>query len=161
MIFKRLFYIIGKIPLPNFLKRLRGYLYLYFFYGDWVGYESLIKVCIKERTMELPGVIIEIGSFVGGGTRKLAKYALQFKKRVYAIDIFKSSADLTACEKGIRMVDLYANYLQKLGLTMFEAYWFNVNKYPNVITIPKDSKKIKFPIKSTVLFWFHRWKSFA
>jgi SAM-dependent methyltransferase len=154
MVFKRLFHIIGKIHLPNFLKKLRGYLYLYFFYGDWVGYESLIKVCMKERTMELPGDIVEIGSFVGGGTRKLAKYALQFKKKVYAIDIFKPSADLTACEKGIRMADLYTNYLQKLGLTMFEAYSFNVSKYPNVITIPKDSRVVKFPTSQVFCFGF-------
>jgi predicted O-methyltransferase YrrM len=71
-------------------------LYLYFFYGDLVGYENLIKVLIKERTMELSGDIIEIGSFIGGGTRKLAKYALRFKKKVYAIDIFNPQADLTA-----------------------------------------------------------------
>jgi hypothetical protein len=53
---------------------------LLFFYGDLVGYESLIRVLEKEGTMKLPGDVIEIGSFVGGGTRKLAKYALRFKK---------------------------------------------------------------------------------
>ncbi|MGB9830892.1 MAG: class I SAM-dependent methyltransferase [Fervidicoccus fontis] len=104
--------------------------------------------------MELPGDIIEVGSFVGGGTRKLARYALQFKKRVYAVDIFKPSADLTTCEKGVRMADLYTDYLQKLGLTMFEAYWFNVSKYSNVITIPKDSKEVKFRASQKFCFGF-------
>jgi hypothetical protein len=52
------------------------------------------------------------------------------------------------------MADIYANYLQKLGLTMFEAYWFNVSKYPNVITIPKDSWAIKFPQTKIFCFGF-------
>jgi hypothetical protein len=50
------------------------------------------------------------------------------------------------------MADLYANNLQTLGLTMFEAYWFNLSKYPNVITIPKDSRVIKFPISQVFCF---------
>jgi|GEM_PF-3007776 len=115
MIFKQLFYIISKVSLPNFLKKLIGYLYLYFFCGDLVGYENLIVVCIKERIFELPGDIIEIGSFIDVETRKLAKYTLRFKKKVYVIDIFNHLADLTACDKGIVMADIYANYLQKLG----------------------------------------------
>jgi len=129
-----------RIP-TTFLRKVMGYAYLLFFYGDLVGYESLIKVLEKEETMKLPGDVIEIGSFVGGGTRKLAKYGLRFKKKVYAIDIFDPSADLIICEKGISMADIYSNYLQKLGLMMFEAYWFNVGRFPNVVTLCADSKK--------------------
>jgi SAM-dependent methyltransferase len=150
----RIYNIINKIPLPHFLRKLVGYAYLLFFYGDLVGYENLIKVLKKEGTMKLPGEIIEIGSFVGGGTRKLAKYALRFKKRVYAIDIFNPSADLTTCKKGISMADIYTNYLQGLGLTMFEAYWFNIGRFSNVITICGDSKKVKFPKWQRFCFGF-------
>ncbi|MBS7649481.1 MAG: hypothetical protein QXU67_04080 [Candidatus Bathyarchaeia archaeon] len=64
-----------------------------------VGYETLIKVCERERLMRLQGDIVEIGAFVGGGTRKLARYASQFNKKVYAIDIFNPSVDLTTCVK--------------------------------------------------------------
>jgi len=142
LVFKLLHYIIdiiSKIPLPDSIARVRGYIYLHFFYHDLVGYENLIKVCEKENIVKLPGDFIEIGSFVGGGTRKLANYAIRFRKRVYAIDIFEPLADFTTCEKGISMADIYTNILSSLGLTMFEAYWFNVSKYPNVITIPKNS----------------------
>ena len=104
--------------------------------------------------MKLPGDLIEIGTFVGGGTRKLACYARRFHKKVYAIDIFDPSADLTICEKGIKMADIYSSILKKLGLTMFEAYWFNVGKYHNVITIPKDSKKVRFPPTQKFCFAF-------
>jgi SAM-dependent methyltransferase len=156
MVFNRLLYhIIDKIPLPNFLKRLRGYAYLHFFYyGDLVGYENLIKVCERESIMKLPGDFIEIGSFVGEGTRKLANYAIQFGKKVYAIDIFDPLADFTTCEKGISMANIYTRILSNIGLTMFEAYWFNISKYPNVITIPKDSKKVKFPVDQQFAFGF-------
>ena len=90
MIFKQLkrLYPIISVKFP-FLKRLVGYMYLYFFYCDLVGYESLIKVLDKEWVARLPGDFVEIGSFVGGGTRKLANYAMRFGKRVYAIDIFE------------------------------------------------------------------------
>jgi SAM-dependent methyltransferase len=150
----RIYNMSHRIPLPRFLKKALGYAYLLFFYGDLVGYESLIRVLEKEGTMKLPGDVIEIGSFVGGGTRKLAKYALRFKKKVYAIDIFNSSADLTTCEKGISMADIYTNYLQGLGLTMFEAYWFNVGSFPNVITICSDSKRVKFLKSQKFCFGF-------
>jgi predicted O-methyltransferase YrrM len=145
---------LAKFPLPIFLKRLAGYIYIYFFYCDLVGYESLIKVLEKEGVARLSGDFVEIGSFVGGGTRKLANYAIQRGKRVYAIDIFNPLADLTTCEKGISMANIYTSILQSLGLTMFEAYWFNVGKNPNVITIPKDSKKVKFPADQQFAFGF-------
>lgn len=143
----------ARIP-TTFLRKVMGYVYLLFFYGDLVGYENLIKVLEKEETMKLPGDLIEIGSFVGGGTRKLAKYVLRFKKKIYAIDIFNPSADLTTCEKGISMADIYSNYLQKLCLTMFEAYWFNVGKFSNVVTLCADSKKIKLPKSQKFCFGF-------
>ena len=66
---------------PCFLKRLAGYMYLHFFYCDLAGYEVLIKILEKEGTARLPGDFVEIGSFVGGGTRKLAKYAMRFGKK--------------------------------------------------------------------------------
>jgi SAM-dependent methyltransferase len=154
MVFKRLYCIANKLLLPKLLKRLKGYAYLAFFYGDLVGYENLIKILEREGIGKLRGDFIEIGSFIGGGTRKLAKYAMRFGKRVYAIDIFNPLTDFTTCEKGISMADIYTNILQNLGLAMFEAYWFNVGKYPNVVTIPKDSKKIKFPMNQQFAFGF-------
>jgi hypothetical protein len=35
-----------------------------------------------------------------------------------------------------------------------EFYWFNVSRYSNVITIPKDSKKVKFPVDQQFVFGF-------
>ncbi len=130
--------------MPNPLKRLMGYMYLQLLHGDLAGYEWLIKTCEEEGVMKLQGDLIEVGSFVGGGTRKLSNYAKRFGKKVYAVDIFNSSADLTTCEKGVSMADIYVECSQRLGLTIFEAYWFNVGKCSNVITVRKDSKNIRF-----------------
>jgi hypothetical protein len=33
-------------------------------------------------------------------------------------------------------------------------YWFNVSRYSNVITISKDSKKVKFPVDQEFVFGF-------
>jgi hypothetical protein len=52
------------------------------------------------------------------------------------------------------MADIYTNYLQGLGLTMFEAYWFNVGSFPNVITICSDSKRVKFLKSQKFCFGF-------
>lgn len=119
-----------------------------------VRYESLIKILEKEGCMQLPGDLLEIGAFVGGGTRKLACYARQFSKKVYAIDVFNPLSDLTVNEKGVKMSDLYSDTLQRLGLTMFEAYWFNTCRCHNIITIPKDSKKVRFPSNLKFCFAF-------
>jgi len=84
----------------------------------------------------------------------LARYAKQFKKKVYAIDIFDPLVDLTTYEKGTSMADIYVDHLAKIGLTMFKAYWFNVGRCSNVITIPKDSRNIKFSPHQLFCFGF-------
>ncbi|MBS7649482.1 MAG: class I SAM-dependent methyltransferase [Candidatus Bathyarchaeia archaeon] len=52
------------------------------------------------------------------------------------------------------MKDLYCSYLQKIGVPMFYAYWFNVGRYHNVVTIPKDSKKVNFSSDQKICFAF-------
>jgi len=140
--------------LPTSLRKLLGYLYLNFCYGDLVGYESLIRICEVEKVTSLPGDIIEVGAFIGGGTRKLAQYFKQYGKKVYAIDVFNPYADLTTNANGVSMADVYIHRLSKLGLSMFQAYWFNVGKMSNVVTIPLDSKKVRFPKTQRFCFGF-------
>ncbi|MEM3448455.1 MAG: class I SAM-dependent methyltransferase [Nitrososphaerota archaeon] len=147
-------YIFDKVPLPIILKKITGYVYLYFYYGDMVGYETLIKVFEKERLMQLQGDIVEIGAFIGGGTRKLASYTCQFNKKIYVIDIFDPSADLTINKSGDSMADIYTRNLQKIGMTMFDAYWYNIGRHHNVVTIHKDSKKYKFSSDQKFCFAF-------
>ena len=68
---------------------------------DFVGYEVLLDF-IEERSLHrLDGDLIEIGSFMGGGTVKLARYARKHGKRVFAVDIFNPAADGTATPDGI------------------------------------------------------------
>ena len=44
--------------------------------NDFVGYEVLIDFIEERALCELPGDLIEIGAFMGGGTAKLARFAL-------------------------------------------------------------------------------------
>ena len=120
--------------------------------NDFVGYEVLLNF-IKERCLhKLDGDLIEIGSFMGGGTAKLARFARKNHKLVYAIDIFDPAADETATPDGIRMCDIYQAFLK--GRSQLEVYRETVRGLDNVVTIIKDSKEASFPKEQRFIFGF-------
>jgi predicted O-methyltransferase YrrM len=119
---------------------------------DLVGYEVLLDF-IEERSLHrLEGDLIEIGSFVGGGTVKLAKYARKHGKRVFAVDIFDPTVDSTATPEGIAMRDIYLAFLE--GRSQIEVYEKAIAGLDNVVTISQDSKKVAFPPEQKFVFGF-------
>jgi hypothetical protein len=119
---------------------------------DFVGYEVLLN-CIKERSLhKLEGDLIEIGSFMGGGTVKLARYARRHGKRVFAIDIFNPAVDDTATPDGTRMSDIYLAFLE--GRSQLEVYEEAIRSLDNIVTIKQDSKTVSFPPGQKFVFGF-------
>jgi len=119
---------------------------------DFVGYEVLLDF-IEERSLHrLEGDLIEIGSFMGGGTVKLARYARKHGKRVFAVDIFEPTADSTTTPDGTIMRDTYLAFLE--GRPQLEVYEQAVRGLANVVTIRQDSKEVSFPPEQRFVFGF-------
>ena len=120
--------------------------------NDFVGYEVLIDF-MKERGLhELDGDIIEIGAFLGGGTAKLARFAQNYGKKVFAIDIFDPSRDRTQDLSGTRMCDIYEAWLQ--GRSQLEVYRETTRGFDNIITLDMDSREVEFPREQRFIFGF-------
>lgn len=120
--------------------------------NDFVGYEVLIDFMKKRGLQKLEGDIIEIGAFMGGGTAKLARFARKYGKKVYAVDIFDPNRDKTPDKDGVRMCDIYQAFLQ--GRSQLEVYQQTTRGFDNIITINKDSKRVKFPGGQKFIFGF-------
>ena len=120
--------------------------------NDFVGYEVLVDFVEKRGLQKLEGDIIEIGAFMGGGTAKLAKFALKYDKKVYAIDIFDPRRDKTPDKNGVKMCDIYQAFLQ--GRSQLEVYQQATNGFDNVVTINKDSKRVRFTRGQKFIFGF-------
>ena len=120
--------------------------------NDFVGYEVLIDFMRKRRLQNLEGDIIEIGAFLGGGTVKLAKFAQKYGKKIYAVDIFNPERDKTQDKNGVRMCDIYQAFLG--GRSQLEVYLQTTRGFDNIVTVNKDSKKVKFPRRQRFIFGF-------
>ena len=120
--------------------------------NDFVGYEVLIDFMEKRGLQKLEGDIIEIGAFMGGGTAKLAKFAVKYGKKVYVIDIFDPGRDKTPDINGVKMCDIYQAFLQ--GRSQLEVYQQATNSFDNIVTINKDSKRVRFTRGQKFIFGF-------
>jgi len=119
---------------------------------DLVGYEVLLDF-IEERSLHrLEGDLIEIGTFMGGGTVKLARYARRHGKRVFAVDIFNPTVDSTTTTDGTTMRDIYLAFLE--GRSQIEVYEQAIGGLDNVVTISQDSKKVSFLPEQRFIFGF-------
>ncbi len=119
---------------------------------DLVGYEALIDFIKKHSLHHLEGDLIEIGVFTGGGTVKLARFARRYHKRVYAVDIFNPGADKTETPDGVRMCDIYQAFLE--GRSQLEAYRETTRRFDNIVTICRDSRRVRFPGEQKFMFGF-------
>lgn len=119
---------------------------------EFVGYENLITFAEERELYKLEGDIVEIGAYMGGGTVKLAEFAQRYGKKVYAIDTFDSSLDKTIGKGGVKACDVYQAFLY--GRPMLELYQETIHCFDNIITIQKDSKKVKFPKGQKFIFGF-------
>ena len=120
--------------------------------NDFVGYEVLVDFMGKRELQKLEGDIIEIGAFMGGGTAKLAKFAVKYGKKVYVIDIFDPGRDKTPDNNGVKMCDIYQAFLQ--GRSQLEVYQQATNSFDNIVTINKDSKRVRFTRGQKFIFGF-------
>jgi len=119
---------------------------------DFVGYENLVNFMEERSLYALEGDIIEIGAFMGGGTVKLAEFAMKHGKFVHVVDIFEPILDQTMSVSGMSACNVYEAFLE--GHSMWEVYQEATRSFDNVITLREDSKKVRFDEKQKFVFGF-------
>ena len=112
-------------------------------WSDLVGCEVLLAWLKTKRIGELDGDVVEIGSFLGGGTAKLARFFGRYNKKVFAIDVFDPSFDHTTNEAGNSMSSLYAQFLR--GRNQEDVFRENTRRYHNIVVLKGDSKQATLP----------------
>ena len=133
--------------LRNLSARLRSRLWGYPPPGtDLVGYESLLAWLEKNQIDKLDGDVVEIGSFLGGGTAKLARFFGKHNKKVYAVDIFEPSFDNTKNIDGNSMASLYSQVLTDRNQE--KVFRETTKKYTNIVMIKGDSKQVTVPCRA-------------
>lgn len=115
---------------------------------DLVGYEALIEFFKSRELLSVPGDVVEIGAFCGGGTYKLAKFLSmqESRKTVYAVDCFDISFDRTQNTDGKAMADGYKKTLK--GKSQKEVFDQVTSGLSNIVVVAKDSKVAKLPTES-------------
>jgi len=119
---------------------------------DLVGYETLIEFIEKHNLYRLEGDILEIGSFLGGGTVKLAKLAAKHGKKVFTVDIFSPDSDITVNTEGYSMKDIYNFILQ--GKRQKDIFLKVIEDFDNITVISKDSREVAFSGDEKFFFTF-------
>jgi hypothetical protein len=120
-------------------------------WSDWSFYERLLTVAEHHRLDAVPGDVVEIGVFLGGGTQKLCHWfgAHAPDKRVYAIDIFDPSFDLTPSTGGDTMAGLYEEALR--GRDQRSVFDEVTAGCANLTVIAGDSAAIELPAQRIAL----------
>ena len=120
--------------------------------NDFVGYETLIDYLEKHQIFKLEGDLLEIGAFMGGGTKKLAQFSKQYNKKLITIDVFDPSFDKTCNERNESMESIYNAILGKRDLkTVFNN---TITQETNVVVYAKDSKSVELPQGTKLCFSF-------
>ena len=120
--------------------------------NDFVGYETLIEFIDKNKLYNLSGDFLEIGAFMGGGSKKLAKYAGKYGKKLHVIDLFDPDFDPTKNNRGEAMNVIYRKILGQKNLR--EVFDKNTKDAKNIIVYNEDSKKIQLPADLKICFAF-------
>jgi hypothetical protein len=98
--------------------------------------------------MSVPGDVVEIGAFRGGGTYKLAKF-LQTQgsqKKVYTIDCFDILFDQTQNSDGKTMAQLYQVTLK--GESQRQVFDQVTAGIPNIVVMAGNSKEVELPARA-------------
>jgi Methyltransferase domain len=105
-------------------------------------YQALLMTLNEHRVQDVPGDVVEIGAFVGGGTYQLCKF---FKdKHVYAIDIFDPDFDLSITDAG-KLSEVYRALLT--GSDQRTLYDEITASCANLTTLAVDSARATLPCK--------------
>lgn len=110
---------------------------------DLVGYDALIRFMRSRKITRLPGDVLEIGVFCGGGTYTLAKFLKSAapQKKVLAVDVFDVSFDATMNTAGNEMREIYRRALG--GRTQREVFRHVTQGLDNVVVFEADSRQVE------------------
>lgn len=158
LIFKSLIPLYIKRSLKRLIMNAKCFLKFGFLppppYLDKSGYEILLEFIKKYKIYKIPGDVVEIGAFLGGGTYKLCKFYEKYSsnKRIFSIDIFDLDYDNTACTDGIKMSDLYKNHLKYFrGKNQFEIFSSVTNNCKNYMCLSVIQMRQHFHVLQLVL----------
>lgn len=115
---------------------------------DLVGYESLIRRLKSLGIGKVPGDFVEIGAFLGGGSRKLAAFAktLSPERKLYVADVFDPDFDWTKTSGGRAMAEVYKDFLGAFGsLSQLEVFEKVTSGLDNIVCLVGDSKDLSIP----------------
>ena len=115
---------------------------------DWVGYETLIQFIESNGILSVPGDIVEIGTFLGGGAYKIAKFLEKAgsSKKLFVVDIFDPTFDCTVNSSKKEMKKLYLKALAKYKGKSQHAVFSEVTEgCRNIVVLAGDSKKLTVP----------------
>ena len=117
---------------------------------DFAGYDLLLEYIRRHELQKLPGDIVEIGAFMGGGTRKLGEFFTPFSKKVIVIDVFDPSFDHTQNERGEAMSFIYNLILGNRNLV--DIFNKNIDHLQNIVVNKIDSQTMVFDEAITLCF---------
>ena len=106
------------------------------------NYDYIIDIIDgKYNILEVDGNFLEIGSFFGIGTKKLAEYLKYSHKKLISVDCFDLKYDDTIRNDGKSMRALYLSMCSgDEDKKQFDIYRENIREYNNIITIKKNTR---------------------
>jgi SAM-dependent methyltransferase len=116
---------------------------------DLIGYELIVdEILRRDGILSVPGDLIEIGTLMGGGTTKIAKYLAEAgsEKQLWTVDLFDTDADPTINAAGRTMTDIYRCSVPADGSwrSTVEA---NFAAFPNIRLLQGDSTAMALPMR--------------
>jgi hypothetical protein len=115
---------------------------------DLVGYEGLTEYIDTNGLLTIEGDMLEIGTFLGGGAYKLSKFIEKkhSTKKLYVIDPFDPTLDITTNTDGNAMNTLYVNTINGYkGKTQLEIFSEITGNCKNIVILKCDSKNANIP----------------
>lgn len=113
---------------------------------DFVGYETFIDFIKANDILAVDGNLVDIGVFLGGGTRKLSKFLTKNRstKTLYAIDIFNPTVDQTRDMENIAMASYYQRILDAYACkSQWEMFSQTIKGCKNIVVIKGDTRDIE------------------
>ena len=95
----------------------------------------------KYNILETDGNFLEIGSFFGVGTKKVADYLKYSDKKLISVDCFDIEYDDTIRNDGKSMRKIYSSFCEGDECKkQYDVYKENIAGYSNVVTIKKNTR---------------------
>ena len=117
----------------------------------WASYDTLIQFIETHKVDTIDGDFVEIGTFLGGGARKLSKHlsSKSKNKKLIVMDVFDPKFDWTKNLDGDSMSELYVSTLNKYqGKTQKEVFLENTKGCENIVIVEGDTMKANIPTEN-------------